>query len=262
MPKIFFLLFLSQGSLLSQNSGIEASPTLDSLVNALNENNKVSQHQGPDAQQVYLSDTIHKHPFAKEEWKKAVNGLDYNETKDKPKEKKDKKKDNSFTYEPPSPSDAGWFSSSIAQTILIIFAALALALIIFKLFSGRISNTKIRKEDNFNIENIAESIHESDLEKFLREAIEKREFRHAVRIYYLIVIKELSLKSWIDWKKDKTNNQYLFEMSQRPNFSLFRDITRLFEYTWYGEMTINEEYFRILDPKFRGFLEELKNTQG
>ena len=212
----------------------------------------VDTHTGPSGQETYLSDSIKKHDFNKEDWKEVTKGLTYNEKSVKEKPKKEKH----FEH---NSSSGSWFSidSSVGQAILIIVVALLLGFVLFKVFGGQISNTKIGKQKTYRIEEIEDAIHETDLERYLREAIANKEYRIAIRIYYLMAIKALSEREWIKWKKDKTNNQYLFEMSTRPNYSGFRDITRLFEFAWYGEMTVDEGHFQLLDPKFKAFLKQI-----
>ena len=211
-------------------------------------------YSGPNTEESYLADSIKKTDFSKSEWQKVTKGMDYTETSEKPKPEKKKE------YIPEKTGESWFtFNSSVAQTVLIIVAALVLGFVLFRLFRGSVSNTKVGKEKTYSIEELEDALHESDLERYLLEAISKKDFRAAVRIYYLMAIKQLSERDWIRWKKDKTNNQYLYEMSARPNFAGFREITRLFEYAWYGEMTVEETQFRVLDPKFREFLQQLNS---
>ena len=46
-----------------------------------------------------------------------------------------------------------------------------------------------------------EHIYESDLDRFIREATEQGNYALAIRLYYLAIIKELSLNRTILWKK-------------------------------------------------------------
>jgi hypothetical protein len=236
-----------------------APPPAAGTGEPMDHDNDNGEFEEQNAQGNYNSSPLKQHSFDKESWKKATRDLDYNETPEQPKkEEKQKKQD----YTPPPPEDnKPWFESSAAQTALIIVAVAALDFILFKLMSGRVSNTKVKPQQGaYSIEQVEETLHESDLEKFLLDAIQKKEYRLAIRIYYLMVIKSLSERDWITWKKDKTNNQYLSEMSARPDFALFRDLTRLFEYCWYGELTIDEQRFHLLRPRFDEFLTRLKST--
>ncbi|HEY6161772.1 MAG TPA: hypothetical protein VI112_11125, partial [Bacteroidia bacterium] len=97
-----------------------------------------------NAQGDYNSSPVKQHSFDKEKWKKATRDLDYNETPEPPKKPEEQKKQN---YTPPPPDeDKSWFESSAAQTVLIIGAVAVLAFILFKLMSGRVSNTKVKPQ--------------------------------------------------------------------------------------------------------------------
>ena len=56
-------------------------------------------------------------------------------------------------------------------------------------------------------EKIEENIHESDLDKFIKQAESEEKYNLAIRLYYLAIIKELSLGKLIKWKRNKTNRR-------------------------------------------------------
>lgn len=146
------------------------------------------------------------------------------------------------------------------QVLLFGVVIIALALLLFFLVGGKYTkNTKIKNEKAFTVEDIEERIHESDLDKFLREALSKSDFRLAVRIYYLAIIKELSIKEFIRWKKDKTNREYLNEViARKPDiYNDFRDTTLAFEKVWYGDIKITEGDYMNISPRFKQFIESL-----
>ncbi len=89
-------------------------------------------------------------------------------------------------------------------------------------------------------ETLGENIHELDFPVQLRAAEEAGNFRLAVRMGYLALLKQLSDRALIEWQPDKTNQAYLRELaSQRPALRpAFAEATRQFEYVWYGELAI------------------------
>ena len=62
------------------------------------------------------------------------------------------------------------------------------------------------------MDNLDQYIHETDLERFLREALAQGNYTLAIRLYYLQVIKDLSAKSAIRWSREKTNRDYQREL--------------------------------------------------
>ena len=101
------------------------------------------------------------------------------------------------------------------------------------------------------IENIDAHIHESDLDRMIRQAVEQRNFSLAVRLYYLAIIKELSLSRAIRWRREKTNRDYLRELRHTPLFENFREATRIFERSWYGNKRLAEADFQMLQPRLQ-----------
>ncbi|WP_162550021.1 DUF4129 domain-containing protein [Hymenobacter nivis] len=83
----------------------------------------------------------------------------------------------------------------------------------------------------------AENIHAVDFPARLAEAEATGNFRLAVRLGYLQLLKQLADGGFIDWQPNKTNHAYLAELpAQGPLRADFREITRQFEYVWYGEL--------------------------
>lgn len=80
-----------------------------------------------------------------------------------------------------------------------------------------------------------EDLHGLDLDTLLTQAEDARNYRLAVRLGYLRVLRQLSDKGLIRWQPDKTNHDYLYELPTGPLPEAFRELTRQFEYVWYGE---------------------------
>ncbi len=192
-------------------------------------------------------------PIEKEEWQKAVDGLDYNEKTSTPEADQVTPPEMQFAPEP-------FLASDIAKIVLFIAVGALLAFILIRLFGKDIfaRNKKITSRQ-IVIHDLEERPMESDLERFLREALQRKDFRQAIRIYYLIILKSLHDKNLIRWKKDKTNMQYLSEMNKHPSYAQLINNTLLFEYIWYGEHSIGEEQFFNIKKSFTSLLEKLNN---
>ncbi len=211
--------------------------------------------QNDSLTRAYRDENVQTHSFDSTSWKNLKKDLDY--SKDQKEKPKTGKKANHDTYEMPSGS---WnLNGPFFQTLFYVAVILLIAFLILRLFGFNIflKNTKVQKRV-YTLDDIEEAVMESELDGFLREALEKKMYRLALRIYYLMVIKELSQKNWINWKKDKTNNEYIYEMGSRPGSDSFRDLTRIFERVWYGDANIQEPGFSELSPRFRTFISELR----
>ncbi|MEO0779887.1 MAG: DUF4129 domain-containing protein, partial [Bacteroidota bacterium] len=90
--------------------------------------------------------------------------------------------------------------------------------------------------------------------------IAQGDYRLAARLYYLAIIKELSLHEAIQWKRDKTNRDYLRELVGHPLRDEFRALTLVFERIWYGDRALEEADFPLLQARFEQLLQATKKT--
>jgi hypothetical protein len=93
-------------------------------------------------------------------------------------------------------------------------------------------------------------INETDLDRLLREALERNDLRSAVRLYYIRLLKQLHNTGYIAWKKDKTNYDYAYELSAVSFILDFRRLMTAYEIIWYGERTPSPEEFKKLQVGF------------
>ena len=103
-----------------------------------------------------------------------------------------------------------------------------------------------------------EDIHETDIDGLLQKAINSKEYRLAIRYYYLSVLKVLSNKKLIDYHKDKTNSEYLFEIENTQTRTDFSYLSYVYSYVWYGDFPIDETNFKLAENKYKSFKNSLK----
>jgi hypothetical protein len=100
-----------------------------------------------------------------------------------------------------------------------------------------------KKMSSSEIEVFDENIHSLDINDMIQKAIREGDFRKAVRYAYLKLLKTLDNNQLIEWKADKTNHDYFREMRASNHFDHFTQLTRTYEYVWYGEFDINKAQF-------------------
>ncbi len=197
--------------------------------------------------------------FQEAQWQRAKEGIDYSADvlKTRKKKKNDEKKGKGSKQSPAI--FEGGNAASIMKVLIIALAAVALIFLIISLLNLRNPrNKKIKAPlSATKLAEIEENIHEADLEDYIRQAIEQQDFALAIRLYYLAILKELSLKKLIHWKKDKTNKDYLREMRPSPLSGAFGEITAIFERIWYGESPVQALEFQRLEPKFRALAHQI-----
>ena len=194
------------------------------------------------------------HPIDKTEWEKTVKGYDYYEKGEQKKE---------IDFEPdiniPEDNTSTGDISLVTKTLLFVAAAVLLIFILIMIFGKGIRvNTKVVNTPIQVLEELDERPMESDLERFLRESLERRDFRLAIRIYYLMVLKTLHEKNAITWKNDNTNMDYLLCLRSHPQYELLSKNTYVFEYIWYGNQNLTENGYKRISPSFTQLLNQIQ----
>jgi hypothetical protein len=124
---------------------------------------------------------------------------------------------------------------------LLVFAVLKLLQVdVTKLFGRAARSLPLAYETG------QENIHELDFAEALAQAEAAGNLRLAVRLGYLQQLKQLTDRDLIDWQPDKTNQIYLRELeASRPGARpAFAELTRQFEYAWYGELPVPPALYR------------------
>ncbi len=233
---------------------VPATATMDYIFDSDTAQPATVKHTATDD---YLEQPIQPTPLDRATWQKKRQEMQFDEKPAKPKEQP---KDKPASVEDESRSILGL--GMLGQVLLIATVLLLLALVVFLLTQQGwlVSNPRLanNKDASLLLNDIEENLHETDLERALRLALEANDYRMAIRIYYLSIIKELSALQWIQWKRDKTNGQYVREMGDRPNSEAFRSLTIAFDRVWYGDENIGQRHYEALGPQFKTFINNLK----
>lgn len=118
-------------------------------------------------------------------------------------------------------------------------------------------NIDLDKGRVYTLAEVENKILDIDLDKILNDAILAADFRLALRINFLIIIKMLSLNGKIIWTKEKTNWEYYNEIKDLAIALKFKDIVEPFETIWYGEHELTESQFKRLQPAYDTFKNKL-----
>jgi hypothetical protein len=191
-----------------------------------------------------------------DQWNKASDGMDY--SKDVPKPPREQKTNFPETTEPGFDwTGATQGLGAVLQLLAVLFALSMIAYGIYWMMQTPRNRVLFKDGTEITLANLDEYIHETDLERFLREALAASNWPLAVRLYFLQTIKQLSEKGVIVWSKEKTNRDYLREMRSHRLGMQFRDATRQYERVWYGNQGISAEDFARLEPEFKALLGEI-----
>ena len=143
-----------------------------------------------------------------------------------------------------------WMNMTTLVVILVVFLII-LAWYLYKnniirktpAITGREKEEEIPGEDIFSIH------YQNEIEK----AINTSNYRFAIRFMFLRVLKNLSLKNIIQYKHDRTNFDYLSQLYSSGYYDDFFQLTRNYEYTWYGKFELSQEAFAMIKKEFENF---------
>jgi hypothetical protein len=101
-------------------------------------------------------------------------------------------------------------------------------------------------------------IKNENIDDLIQQAVAQKNYRLAVRYYYIQILKLLSEKEIIAWELQKTNSDYLYEITQPDLKALFGTVTRWYDYIWYGDFLIDETKYQKLTVTFDALKNRLK----
>jgi len=140
------------------------------------------------------------------------------------------------------------------MTMLVVIVVIFIGLLGWYLFQNNIIRRKQRfnpgdKEQEISEENIFDINYQQEIEK----AIDSANYRLAIRLLFLRLLKNLSQKNIIQYKHERTNFDYLSQLSSGRYYKDFFRLTRNYEYAWYGKFDVSEESFGIIKNDFENF---------
>lgn len=212
---------------------------------------------------VYQNSPIEKRDFEEQSWRKATKNLDYS-GKATPNETEQNE-----TSTGRRDRDAGQGQQQTAAPAPLfeglpfmkyVFFAIAIAALVFLIWriirnaQATVKNPKVGKQQ-FSLE--AEHIHELDFDFLLKNALQNNDFRLAIRIYYLMLIKKMADAQRIEWRKNKTNLTYLRELRGSSFYNDFQKATLLFERVWFGEQQLETVSFAEAKQYFEQLIKNI-----
>lgn len=246
--KIWQMVFIGLWMLVFQPFIIHAQLTAEKQIDSL-QNNQINDNTATlNGERNYPLNKVK--PFDEKEYKEITKGIDYTEKKPEPNEYKTDK------IKPIEPPKLVGFMGLGQVALIVVLAIVVIVLIYFIAKQIPKSNPNVKASDDWFAEALEqEGGPEMALQKKLQEAIDQREFALALRMLFLQILADLHLAEQIVWKKDKTNATYIVEFGARSNAVLFRRITYLYEFSWFGKVKLNQEQF----DDYRKFFDEFRS---
>ncbi|MBF8150795.1 DUF4129 domain-containing protein [Winogradskyella sp. F6397] len=148
-----------------------------------------------------------------------------------------------------------YFVFKILPYLLLGFLVFLLVRFFLKVNSNNLI-TKAKQQGSILFSEEEQIIKNEDIPALINEAINQKNYRLAIRYYYLLSLKYLTESDSISWQPQKTNEDYIQEIDKEHIKTDFKNITRIYDYVWYGEFTVDAFKFETLKRPF----EQLNNT--
>lgn len=195
------------------------------------------------------NDTVqyNKYNFDKAKWKEIVGETTFAEEKEEEKSPS------------VSPAWGGALLKIIAYGIIIAVIIAIFYFLVKAAFAEEVSFKKNGHAESLLYDEHIDDVSEQNIESLLKRALDEGDFRTAVRLYYIRLLKHLHSSNFILWKRDKTNRDYSYELSKTPFIKGFQKITLAYEIIWYGERSPTPTEFETLQKSFHE-LQDLTST--
>ena len=230
---LFFLVFVSQGLYSQVESDTSIADT--NIISYWDANKEITQPIGIELNQ--------------DEWKSKSATIDYSDSS--------KKKDtNQIKFKAPNLKQKT--TSKVPDVLIYVFLALIVLVLMFLIIrKGKFNkqNKDIELTDPTSIDE--HNIDEIEFELLQKEALRIGDHALAFRYGYLNVLKGLRSKNLIFYKKERTNFEYLNQLSGTEFSEPFGKLTLQFDKTWYGDYPMDHVAYNNIQPVFEQIKEAL-----
>jgi len=155
--------------------------------------------------------------------------------------------------QPPKQYDPGMFQkilaalfnflgSGVGALLLWIIVGCVVLYVLYKLFLSSDSfifsksNRVLAEQDNAQQDD--EDLASTNWELLFQQAVSNNDMRMAVRYSYKRLLQILQQKDLIQYRNDKTNYEYYNELNETDYKRPFRQLSRQYEYAWYGHFAL------------------------
>ena len=119
--------------------------------------------------------------------------------------------------------------------------------------------TKAKEKGSILFTEEEQIIKNEDIPALIEEAVKQKNYRLAIRYYYLLSLKNLTEDESILWQPQKTNEDYIKEIEKDHLKVGFKKITKIYDYVWYGEFNVDALKFEALRLPFENLNKTITN---
>lgn len=154
------------------------------------------------------------------------------------------------------------FNFNIVNGIFILILILAvsyLAYILFKDGRSQLFSHKTNQKLNAVGDITVEALQYTDIKALIARAENERNYRLAIRYYYLLVLKQLTMHNFITYTEDKTNADYLDVLASQQFSQKFAYTSYIYNYAWYGKFSLDFTQYQVAKDQFVQLLKEVNS---
>ncbi len=197
--------------------------------------------------------------LSRERWEALVSSVDYPPLEKKKQEPK--KPEEPVDFEQQVRQQEFWAGIFKVLGVIVLIALIVWAIASLAagepLFMPKRTKIKGGEMGDLSIEALRENLAEAELNNPIKQAEAQGNYTLAIRLYYLKALQDLMQKKLIRWQKDKTNGQYVRELSVTALHFPFKNLTRIFDYVEYGEYPVKRAEYDFYKQQFDAFLREV-----
>lgn len=136
--------------------------------------------------------------------------------------------------------------------ILLIFLILKISRTKFNSIFSRNSNIK-----QVNFIELEETLPDDNIDELINKEASRQNYRSAIRLLFLKLLKELNNRGFIKWTNEKTNKDYYEELQNQLLHRSFYQLSIVYSYVWYGEFVIDKQKFDLICNQFNSFFSSI-----
>jgi hypothetical protein len=165
-----------------------------------------------------------------------------------------------------------WFWNKIGDLIgpgasllskIVFYGLLAFGLIGIFLYFSRVETSKIFRKGDYrqklNAEILDENIDADNIVQLIQSSKKRGDFKLAIRYWLIQTLIQLESENVIQLDQNKTIAQYRKNFPIASLKSEFGELTKIFEYVWYGEYQLDSDQYDEIEDQFIRFLKSIQS---
>lgn len=134
---------------------------------------------------------------------------------------------------------------------LLLIALIAIIVLILRAQGHNpFARSERKSKTAIAVDLIDENSSVQSIDSLIAKAEIDRDYRLAIRLHYLKLLRLLDTAGTIQWRAGKTNHDYLLEIKNVNLKDKVDNLNYIYEYSWYGQFEIEDasQYQQLKDP--------------